>query len=273
MAHLDLIAALVDELDDVETELRLDNLRDFLRVGEVEGHIGEGRVENATAHIVHLATITGRAGVFAIETGQRLERRLALVHAVGIVAQLLFHAVDFGHVDARHLGDDLHLDGGGHVGDAVGRQVLEIAAHLGRRDGDVLDKMLTHALGDELIAEVVAHGGANLRHRLLAILLELLHGAYLLHHVLDVALYLTGHLGIGHLDTVELGLVEEQLLNGYLLGDGAVGVAAPAHTFHGRTDAFHFDLALQDGLVAHYPDHLVDDAADAIALLCMERER
>ena len=43
--HVDFIAAFVDELDDVIAEFGLDDFRDFLWIGEVEGCGGEGRIE------------------------------------------------------------------------------------------------------------------------------------------------------------------------------------------------------------------------------------
>ena len=58
MAHLDFVATLVDELYDVETVLRLYNLRHALRIGEVERNGSECRVEHTTTYVVHLATLT-----------------------------------------------------------------------------------------------------------------------------------------------------------------------------------------------------------------------
>ena len=73
MAQLQLVAALVHELDDMIAELRLHNLRHLLGVVEAPGDIGEGGVQLHLAHIVHLAALTRRAGVLAVEDGQRGE--------------------------------------------------------------------------------------------------------------------------------------------------------------------------------------------------------
>ena len=62
-----------------------------------------------------------------------------------------------------------------------------------------------------------------------------------------------------HLDTVDGCLMQKELLDSQLLRDGAVGVALPALTFHGSLDARHLHVALEDRLVAHHPDDLVDD--------------
>jgi hypothetical protein len=54
VAHLDSVAALVDELDDVEAKLRLYNLRDALGIAEAEGYVGKSRVESSTRGEVEL---------------------------------------------------------------------------------------------------------------------------------------------------------------------------------------------------------------------------
>ena len=94
MTDVDLVAALVDELYDVETIFRLHDLRDLLRVSEVESHVGEGRVEHAAACVAELTALTCRAGILTVETCERGERCLAAGHALGIFAQVFLHAVD-----------------------------------------------------------------------------------------------------------------------------------------------------------------------------------
>ena len=59
MTYLDLVATLIDELDNMIAEFRLDNLRHLLRVGEVESHVGKGRIEHATTSIVELTALAG----------------------------------------------------------------------------------------------------------------------------------------------------------------------------------------------------------------------
>ena len=60
MARVDLVATLVDKLYDVIAKLRLHYLRHLLRVGEVERHGCESRVEHATPRIAQLTALTGR---------------------------------------------------------------------------------------------------------------------------------------------------------------------------------------------------------------------
>ena len=57
MTYLDLVATLVDKLDDMIAKLGLHDLGNLVRVSQVECHIGKRRVEQATSHIVHLATL------------------------------------------------------------------------------------------------------------------------------------------------------------------------------------------------------------------------
>ena len=49
MTHIDFVATLLNELDDVEAELRLHDLRHLLGIGEVEGHRCEGGVEHTSS--------------------------------------------------------------------------------------------------------------------------------------------------------------------------------------------------------------------------------
>ena len=80
--------------------------------------------------------------------------------------------------------------------------------------------------------------------------------------IADLLFDLTGHISIRHLDTVDFGLVLEQLLNGDLLRDDTIGVATPFDTFHGGLDTHGLHVGFQNGIVTHHPDNLVDDGAD-----------
>ena len=59
VAHVDLVAALVDELNDVIAELRLYDLGHLFRIGQIESHLSKSRIEHATAHEAQLTTLTG----------------------------------------------------------------------------------------------------------------------------------------------------------------------------------------------------------------------
>ena len=53
--------------------------------------------------------------------------------------------------------------------------------------------------------------------------------------------------------------MEEELLDGNLLGDGAVRVALEADALLRSLQAILLDVAAQDGLIANHPDDFVDD--------------
>ena len=86
--------------------------------------------------------------------------------------------------------------------------------------------------------------------------------------VVDVLFDLRGHIGIRHLDTVNLCLMLEQLLYGNLLRNHTVRIAIPFHAFHRSLHTECLNVGLQDGLVANNPDDLVDDGAhvDGVAV-------
>ena len=130
MTHLDFLATLVDKLDDMESELRLHNLRHSLGVCQAECHIGESRVKHTTSRIIEFTTATSRTRVLRVETGKGLECRLPLIDTVGIVTQLLFHTVDFLLFYPGLLGDNLHLHLSRYKRQTVLRHVLEIATYL-----------------------------------------------------------------------------------------------------------------------------------------------
>ena len=59
MTALDLVTSLINQLDDVITELRLHNLGNLLWVSQVECHIGKCRIQHTTSDIIHLTTHSG----------------------------------------------------------------------------------------------------------------------------------------------------------------------------------------------------------------------
>ena len=266
VAHFYLVAALVYQLDDMVAKLRLHNLGHTLGVAQAEGDIGKSRVEGCSWGIVQFAAAPRRTWVFRIHARQRLERSLALVDAVSIFAQLFLDAVDFLLFDAGLLGDNLHLNLGRYEGQTVLRHILKVVAHLGRGDGNVLDQFLLHALYHLALAIRLAQVGTYLAEALLLILLQLLSRADDGNHVLHILLYALGNLRLGHLHTVDDGLIEIQLLHGNLLGDSTVGVTFPVHTFLLPLNAHGFHVGFQDGLVSHHPDDLIDNGSDAVGL-------
>ena len=177
MAHIDLIATLLDELDDMEAELRLHNLRYLLGVGEVKGHRSEGRIEHTTTGETQLTTSTGSTRIFRIETGQRRERGIATIHTIGIFTELILHTVQLLDRDLwRHL-NDLHLHLRGDKRQTVFRQILVITAYISRGDGDILNEFTLHPLHHLTVFQVLTQVTADLRQGLMTILLETFTGA------------------------------------------------------------------------------------------------
>ena len=86
--------------------------------------------------------------------------------------------------------------------------------------------------------------------------------------VVDMLLYLWSHVSVGHLNTVDLCLVLEQLLYSNLLRDHTVRIAIPLHAFHRSLHTECLNVRLQDGLIANNPDDLIDDGAhvDGVAV-------
>ncbi len=130
VAHVDTVAALLDELDYVVAILGLDNLRHLFGVVEVEGYGCKlGHVGRAAGK-AEFAASGRRAGVFAIEDGEGRKIALTLVDAVGVVAQTGLDIIDFLARNGRGCGEYLHLHLAGHVGDGVFGHLVEIAAHV-----------------------------------------------------------------------------------------------------------------------------------------------
>ena len=79
------VAALFYHLDYVKSEFGFHYTAHTFGVGKRERHIGKFRHPSCTSCIAQLTAIAGRA-ILTIQTGQRLERRLTFVDAVGKLA-------------------------------------------------------------------------------------------------------------------------------------------------------------------------------------------
>ena len=200
MAHLDLVAALVDKLYDVETILRFNNLRHALRVGEVERNRSKGWVEHTATNVVHLAALTCRAWVFGVEACERSERSLAACDAVGIFAQLVLHVVDFLLRNLRLLCDYLYLNLRRNERNAVLWQLVEVFAYVSRRNGDVAHEFLAHLLYELVVAEVVVQLLAHLRNGHLLVFLQFLLRTSLLYPAVYLHLYVLRNLSLSNVD-------------------------------------------------------------------------
>ena len=155
MAHLYLVATLVDKLDDVESILRLYNLRNLLGVGQVEGYACKSGVEHSATYVVHLASLTSRARILRVKTRQCGERCLALVDTVGIIAQVILYSIYLLLVNLGLTCDYLHLNFSRNEGDTVLWHIAEIVAHVRRCNRNVAHELLLHLLYELVVAEVV----------------------------------------------------------------------------------------------------------------------
>ena len=88
----------------------------------------------------------------------------------------------------------------------------------------------------------------------------------------NLLLYLGCYISIGHLDTINLGLVFEQLLHGNLLGDSAIGVSTPLDTLHSSLHTHLLDIRTEDGIIANHPYYLVDNSTNRILLLSLSHQ-
>ena len=138
-------------------KLCLHDLRNLVGIGKVEGSVGKSWVEQTTPRVAQFATLACRTLVLGVEAGQRGKGSLLLCHALGELAQLILHPVDFLLFDDGVLRQDLHLHGCGNLGQTVRGHVLEIGAHLCRAHLDVLHQFLLLLLYQLSVAEVVVH--------------------------------------------------------------------------------------------------------------------
>ena len=100
VADIHLISALVNQLNDVKTELCAHNLGDFLGVVETEGDIGKFGYPHVSTGVAQLSSHAGGA-VFGVEFCQGGEIALAGIDALSEVAQTGFNSF---HFLARDLG-------------------------------------------------------------------------------------------------------------------------------------------------------------------------
>ena len=157
--------------------------------------------------------------------------------------------------------NDLHLHLGRHERHAVGGHIAEIGAHIGGRHLDVFHQLLAHFLNELLVLELIVHIGTHLLEGLFPILFQFLLRACDLYPTIDLLVDACRDLALGHLDGVDGGLMEKQLLHSQLLRDDTLGIASPGNTFGKPLHAHGFDVRLQDGLIAHNPYHLIDNTA------------
>ena len=163
------------------------------------------------------------------------------------------------------LGQQLHLHLRGYQRQGIFGNILEVMAHLGGCHLDILCKMFAHELHHLVVFHQVMGLLAYLRHAHIAVFLEFLLRARSLHPLVDLRLHIAVDLLFGSFNTVDLRLMQEQLLDGQVLRDDAVGITRDAR--HLRAHFLH--VAAQDGLIANHPDDLIHHIAGK---LCKRRQ-
>lgn len=162
--------------------------------------------------------------------------------------------------DARRIDKNLHLNLCRHVRHAVGRQIAKISPHVSRRHLDVLHQLLLHLLDELLVLELVVQFVAHVVDTLLAVFLKLLLRPGGFYPPVDLLVDGFRHFRLRHFDGVDLCLMQKQLLHSQLLGNGIVGISTEVDALGKSLHAHLLHIRLKDRLVAHHPDHLVDDA-------------
>ena len=79
----------------------------------------------------------------------------------------------------------------------------------------------------------------------------------LLNEVVDALVYGTYHVALAHLNAVQLCLMQVELLQGDLLGNGAVGIVHGVAAGQFGRYAHFFDVGEQNRFIAYHPHYLV----------------
>ena len=136
---IDTVTTLLNQLDNMITEFRLNNLGDFLRILQTECHIRIRRVHHTTSHESAFAAFYGRCLILGIQTGQRWEVDFSFCHTIRIVAQPFLHIFDFCNRNFRLQRDNLHFYLRRNVRDTILRKVFEVTAYFCRSYFDFPD--------------------------------------------------------------------------------------------------------------------------------------
>ena len=225
MTCIDAVATLFNQLDNVITEFRLYNLGYFLRILQAECHIRIRRVHHTTSHESAFATFDGRCFVFGIQTSQRREVDFPFRHTVGIVTQPFLHIFNFRNRNFRLQSDNLHLHLRRDVRDTVLRKVFEVTAYFCRSHLDFPNQFLLHLLHRQSVTCIVAQCLTNLCRGFIEVFFHLFFRTNLLDIHIGHHIYTLYDFRFGNFDTIQLCLVQEQLLHGNFFRNHAIRVA------------------------------------------------
>lgn len=259
VAAIDAVAALLDELDDMESILRLDNLGHLFRVVEVEGYCSKFGIERGAAYESELSAAGSRAFILGVKDGESREGALSACHALAEVAQTGLDILDLLSRDDGIEGHDLHLDLKRNGRDTVLIERVEVAAHIVGRSLYIFSKVLLYLADALIVARRFRKGLADLGQRFAEILLDLLLRADIHYQGIDVIVNFGLNHRLGDLDRVNVGLMEEKFLDSYHFGNDAIGVAIDRLALIEHLLILILDFRLVDRLVADNPGYLFRD--------------
>ena len=120
-----------------------------------------------------------------------------------------------------------------------------------------LRNLRLHHLNDSLIASLQRTLLSNLRELLVEVFFDLFLGSELGDHVLHPHIDHTCDLNLIGLDTVDLRLVKEELLDGYLLGNDAVEIPFECEPLTASEELLILNIREKDRFVTDHPDDFV----------------
>ena len=260
MATFDLIATLINQLNDMESEFGLHNLGDFLRVCQVECHVGKSRIQHTTACIVKFTALTSSTRILRIKARQSCESCFATIYTICIFTKFVLNTIDLFLFDMRCKSHNLHFHCSRDEGNTVFRQVLEIHADISRTHLDVFHQFFLHFLYQLTVTEIVVHRTTHLSDGLLTVLFQLfLTSTYQLQPVVNLLFNIHVDLTLRYFDGVNSCLMEIEFLYGNLLGNRTVRIPREMNAFCLTLQAHGFHITFENGLISHHPDNFVHD--------------
>ena len=260
MAEVVELSALVQQLNDVESELRLDDLGNLAGLQPLQ-RPAERLVETRQRRGVHLAAANGRT-VLRIHAREALETGFARDDALAHVQQPLARTL----LGLLHrLGElgDLRIDV--LIGDqrqAVLRDRLVEAFDLARDHRHLVDHLLLHPAGIGLLLVALAEYLAEREDRHVVLGLQFRDRALQIDHLLHLVLDARQNAALVDLHRVDLRLVVKQFLRHQpferLVHRVAVGGVALLPALLDELPRVLVHLGVEDRRPAHHGHHLVE---------------
>ena len=107
--------------------------------------------------------------------------------------------------------------------------MLEIAAHIIGQHVHVLHEMFSHLLHTHHVAQYLTQLVAHLADALLLVFLKFLPRPTGLYPIVNTVVHLLHDICLGDLYTVDICLIEKELLHSQLFGNTAIRISLPMH--------------------------------------------